>query len=300
MRLPIHYSSPAEFVALVGVMRMLRVRARFGVGGFAEVEGDITAEDLLAHVRSRMHRIEDWPDDVSPAWIEGMHRQAYAALDRDLSDEACMLGSSRQPGRESPIEWVPTWFRMVSGRQRWIEDMRRAMRQIDASTIARWLRQYMWPRDYRMGMTGVDEQAYTPPALRWAGSDTSAGSMGNPVSLWLMWEGYHAFPCLAGVTAGWAYAGSRKSPSHRRFRWPVWREYASWETIRGAYSMGATSGIVVEKHRRELRACLSVELVMEAFPTRMPPGSKYWRLARTRACDESLEAAAMQEMGVEQ
>lgn len=301
MRLPIHYGNPAEFVALGGIMRMLGVRARFGDGGIAEVDRPISVDELLDHARSRLSRLHDWPDDISSEWIEHMHRRGY--IDLASSEDACMIGSSRAPRHGDSIEWRPTWFRMVSGRQQWVEDTRRALRQIDLPMLARWLAQYMWPRDYTMGMTGVDAPAYTPPALRWEGSNTSAGSRGNPVSLWLMWEGYHAFPCVNGTTAGWTYAGMhrypRPEPSHRRFRWFRWREFATWETIRGAYSLGAAHELVSERRRADLAATLSVDLVLEARPRPMPQGSRYWRLGEIRPCDSLLESQIKAEMGID-
>jgi hypothetical protein len=237
MRLPIEMSNPASVIALAGIMRRLGVRARF-VGPYAgaEIDRDITAADLARAAQSAHRFLGAWPDDVDSAWWMAQIRQARQ--DRDLQALAALAAL----GSEGPDGWKPSRFRLVGGPQRWLKMFRdAALAAADEESAARWLAARDWPRDTEMGMTGLDSGAFAPAALRWAGSDTQQGSLGNPISLWLMWEGIQALPSHGGETTGWV--------SDREFRWPVWRDHIGIESLVSIWRKPTGEVWAAEKYR---------------------------------------------------
>jgi hypothetical protein len=180
--------NPASALALVGIMRITGARSRWCGPDFYEVEIDrsLSASDLLPAASARLQQLLVWPDDADEEWWLD---RARAAEPGEI-DTIAMLGSQTRHGK-----WAHSQWRMIFGQQRWLRMIRTALGEIDAAALDAWLESSHWPRNHYMGMSGVDCGAYCPPAHNWT-ADTSKLSSGNPVSLWLMWEGMHILPTV--------------------------------------------------------------------------------------------------------
>lgn len=271
----IDHANPACILALAGLMRIANVNARLldTDGRGAETQHPVVASDVMSAAVKRAHQIQDWPADADEEWWRESVRVATQIGDTETLDTLSMLGSQVPRGEET---WAHSRWRMIFGQQRWLNLIRHALEKIDESSIEQWLSAEHWPRDHYMGMTGVDCGAYTPAAYNWT-SHTSRLSKGNPVSLWLMWEGLHAVPSVTGETIGWI--------SKNKVRWPIWYEHRSYDWVRTVWSSSwlmedDINGRITDDPddattARKALTSIGVSCVYEAMKTAQPPPYAY-------------------------
>lgn len=279
-------ANPACVLALAGVMRITGARSRW-CDNFQTVELDrsLSAVDFLPAATARRAQLSRWPDDASADW---WLTQAKTTDDPDASATICMLGTPTSKGG-----WAHSQWRMIFGQQRWLKMIREALREVD-SRMPAWLSATHWPRDHYMGMTGVDCGAYCPPAYNWT-SNTSKLSKGNPVSLWLMWEGMHMLPSvpISGMVDragrwsdsphGYASLGWRDRNS---VRWPLWTQWADNRSLQTLWSCEQLYATCLDARLapydphptiREMLTGWGIGRVMESWRAAQPPPYA-WRL----------------------
>lgn len=224
MLIPCRPGNPIEYMAAIGLAKITGLAIRWEHESRVQIDGVVDPCAVACAAATFVDLIYD--DDIGESWREQVTLSMRSA-DRPRLDWLACLAS------DDGKDIVPSRFRFASGQQRWLRTMRQAAELVTEESVMRWRDANTWPREHRMTMCGWDCGSFTPAAHRWDASDTTAGSRGNPVGLYLACEGLQAWPCMQGQTAGWV---------GRCVRFPLWREFQSWDWIRSVTVTSAIHG----------------------------------------------------------